>query len=87
MTLNWRGYSRLSGLLTRERDARFLKNWIAWPCSNFSARLLRLAKAGDRASAHQLCVTMRTMTGSRITTNSVGKMQTIIGTVSLAGSA
>lgn len=39
------------------------------------------------AARHQLCVTMRTMTGSRMTTNSVGKMHTIIGTVSLAGSA
>jgi len=34
---------------------------------------------------HQFPVTIRTMTGQRITTNSTGKMQIIIGSESLAG--
>ena len=38
-------------------------------------------------SRYQLLVTNRTMTGQRMTTNSTGKMHTIIGTASLAGKA
>jgi hypothetical protein len=37
--------------------------------------------------SYQLPVAIRTMTGHRMTTNSTGKMQTIIGTESLAGKA
>src|ERR1700676_3202861 len=42
-------------------------------------------QAGRKKHAHQLPVTIRTMTGSRMTTKSVGKMHTIIGSASLAG--
>ena len=46
------------------------------------ARRLPLSGGGKN---YQLPVAMRTMTGSRITTNRVGKMHTIIGKASLAG--
>ncbi len=40
---------------------------------------------GGRAKSHQFPVASRTMTGQRMTMNSTGKMQIIIGTASLAG--
>jgi hypothetical protein len=44
-----------------------------------------LADGRKRNGAYQLPVGSQTMTGARITTNSTGKMHTIIGTASLAG--